>query len=141
MSESIHAMSETKPVPTPNADTQPFWDACNEDRLIVQYCTSCGHVQFYPRALCVKCERRNLDWRDAKPEGTVHSYTVVHRAPTPAFREDAPYVLALIDLADGFRMMMNVIGCDPEEVHIGTKVRIVFEERDGQKLPQAAVTT
>jgi uncharacterized OB-fold protein len=129
-----------KPNPTPNADTSPFWEACNEERLIVQTCQSCGHVQFYPRALCVKCEGRDLDWRDAKPEGTVHSCTLVHRAPTPAFKEDAPYVLALIDLDDGFRMMMNVINCPPESVAIGMPVRIVFEDREGQKLPQAEPT-
>lgn len=127
-----------KPVPTPNADTKPFWDACGEERLVVQTCRSCGHTQFYPRALCVKCESRDLDWREAEPKGTVHSFTIVHRAPTPAFREDSPYVLALIDLEDGFRMMMNIVNCDPETVSIGMKVGIVFEDRDGQKLPQAA---
>jgi len=85
----------------------------------------------------VRCEGRVLDWRDAALAGTVHSFTIVHRAPTPAFRADAPYVLALIDLEDGFRMMMNVVDCDPESVRIGMVVRIVFENRDGQCLPQA----
>ncbi|NKB59061.1 MAG: hypothetical protein GKS00_22260 [Alphaproteobacteria bacterium] len=126
-----------KPVPVPNADTQPFWDACNEERLIVQTCKACGHVQFYPRALCVKCDGRDLDWRDAKPSGKVHTFSIVHRAPTPAFRADSPYVLALIDLDDGFRMMMNVVNCPPENVSIDMAVRIVFEERNGQRLPQA----
>jgi hypothetical protein len=127
-----------KPAPVPNADTKAFWDACNDERLIYQSCVACGHHQFYPRSICVRCEGRALDWRDAKPAGAVHSFSVVHRAPTPAFRADAPYVLALIDLDDGFRMMMNVVDCDPETVHIGMAVRIVFEERDGQRLPQAA---
>lgn len=127
-----------KPAPVPNADTKPFWDACNEERLIYQSCRSCGHAQFYPRSICVRCEGRALDWRDAKAAGTVHTFTIVHRAPTPAFRADAPYVLALIDLDDGFRMMMNIVDCAPESVRIGMAVRIVFEERDGQRLPQAA---
>ncbi len=126
-----------KPIPVPNADTKPFWDACNEERLIVQSCRSCGHVQFYPRVLCVKCEGRDLDWADAEPVGEVHSFTIVHRAPTPAFKETAPYVLALIDLNGGFRMMMNIVDCKPEEVAIDMPVRIIFEERGGQRLPQA----
>ncbi len=130
-----------KPTPTPNADTSAFWEACNEDRLIVQTCRSCGHVQFYPRALCVACEGRDLAWRDAAPTGTVHTFTVVHRAPTPAFKADAPYVLALIDLDDGFRMMMNVVNTPHDEIVIGMSVRIVFEDRDGQKLPQAEALT
>lgn len=126
-----------KPIPVPNADTKPFWDACNEERLIVQKCRSCGHVQFYPRALCVKCEARDLDWREAEPAGKVHSFTIVHRAPTPAFKETAPYVLALIDLEDGFRMMMNIVDCDHGKIAIDMPVHIVFEDRDGQRLPQA----
>lgn len=126
-----------KPIPTPNADTQPFWDACNDERLIVQTCRDCGHVQFYPRALCVKCEGRDLDWREAEPRGKVHTFTIVHRAPTPAFKETAPYVLALIDLDGGFRMMMNIVECDPDSIAIDMPVRIVFEERGGQRLPQA----
>ena len=126
-----------KPVPTPNADTKPFWDACNEERLIVQTCQSCGHKQFYPRALCVKCEGRDLVWREAVPNGTGHTFTIAHRAPTPAFKEDAPYLLALIDLDDGFRMMMNIVNTPHDAISIGMPVRITFEERDGQKLPQA----
>ena len=63
---------------------------------------------------------------------------MVRRAPTKAFRPDVPYVVALVDLADGVRMMMNLRECDPEAVHIGMKVRIVFEQgADGQALPQA----
>ena len=90
-----------KPVPRPNGDTQPFWDACNEERLVYQSCQSCGHAQFYPRSACVKCESTDLAWQEAKPAGTVHTFTIVNRAPSPAFRGDVPYVLALIDLTRG----------------------------------------
>lgn len=128
-----------KPVPKPNGDTQPFWDACNEGRLIYQKCRACGHAQFYPRSACVKCESAELDWKDANPTGTVHTFTIVQRAPSPAFRGDVPYVLALIDLSDGFRMMMNVVDCDPQDVAIGKAVRIVFEQREGQSVPQATL--
>ena len=128
-----------KPVPKPNGDTQPFWDACNDERLIYQKCTSCGHAQFYPRSACVKCESTALDWNDADPTGTVYTFTIVQRAPSPAFRGDVPYVLALIDLSDGLRMMMNVVDCDPQDVAIGKSVRIVFEQREDQKVPQATL--
>ncbi|MEC8202678.1 MAG: Zn-ribbon domain-containing OB-fold protein [Pseudomonadota bacterium] len=128
-----------KPVPRPNGDTQPFWDACNEERLVYQSCQSCGHAQFYPRSACVKCESTDLAWKEADPTGTVHTFTIVNRAPSAAFRSDVPYVLALIDLADGFRMMMNVTDCDPADVAIGKPVRIVYEQRDGQKVPQATL--
>ena len=126
-----------KPVPRANADTRPFWEACNEGRLLYQRCGGCGAAQFYPRSLCARCGASELSWAEAEPRGTVHSFTVVHRAPSAAFKEDVPYVLALVDLADGFRMMMNVVGCDPDAVRIGMPVRIVFEDRAGQKIPQA----
>ena len=73
-------MTEMKPVPVPNADTQAFWDACNDDRLLFQVCEDCGHTQFYPRAICTACESRNLDWRDSAKRGIVHTYTLVQRA-------------------------------------------------------------
>ena len=128
-----------KPIPRPNGDTQPFWDACNEERLIFQRCTACGYAQFYPRSACVKCESVDLEWKEADAVGVVHTFTIVNRAPSSAFRGDVPYVLALIDLADGFRMMMNIVDCDPKDVSIGKTVRIVYEQRAGQKVPQAAL--
>ena len=74
---------------------------------------------------------------EATPAGAVHNFTVVERAPSEAFKPDAPYVLALVDMEDGYRMMMNVVGCDPGIIEIGMAVRIIFEDRHGQKLPQA----
>ena len=128
-----------KPVPIPNADTKPFWEACNREELTYQHCEDCGNHQYYPRRICKQCGSENLEWITASPRGTVHSYTVQHRAPTPAFREDAPYIIALIDMEDGIRMMMNIKNCKPEDVHIGMPVRIIFEERgvERQKIPQA----
>ena len=130
-----------KPIPRPNGDTERFWEACNEDRLIYQNCKSCGHAQFYPRSACVKCESIKLEWLEAEPIGIVHTFTVVNRAPSPGFRSEVPYVLALIDLVDGFRMMMNVVDCDPLEVTIGKQVRVIYEQRAAQKVPQAVLVT
>lgn len=126
-----------KPIPEANADTRPFWDACNRGKLLVQHCRACGHRQFYPRGLCQRCRSQDLAWQAAEPRGSVYSFTIVHRAPTPAFRADVPYAIALVDLADGVRMMMNIVNCDPERVAIGMPVNIVFEQRDGQAVPQA----
>ena len=128
-----------KPIPLPNADTDPFWEACNRESLIYQRCLSCDYHQFYPRRICKLCGSDNLEWTTATLRGIVYSFTVQYRAPTPAFREDVPYVIALIDLDDGIRMMMNIKNRNPEDVHIGMLVRIIFEERgeEKQKIPQA----
>jgi uncharacterized OB-fold protein len=87
----------------------------------------------------VKCESVELEWKEAEAVGVVHTFTVVNRAPSPAFRGDVPYVLALIDITDGFRMMMNIVDCDPADIAIGKSVRIVYEQRAGQKVPQAVL--
>ncbi|MBH1964141.1 MAG: Zn-ribbon domain-containing OB-fold protein [Comamonadaceae bacterium] len=103
-----------------------------------QRCSTCGKSQFYPRSLCRHCRARELKWEQSKGLGKVASYSVVHRAPTPAFRTNSPYVLALIDMDEGFRFMCNVIHCDPASVGIGDTVRVVYESRPGstQKIPQ-----
>jgi uncharacterized OB-fold protein len=69
-----------------------------------------------------------FEWRKSSGRGVVYSFTVVHRAPTPFFRDKVPYVVALIDLQEGVRMMSNIVGCDPAEVKIGDHVEVIFED-------------
>lgn len=128
-----------KPVPKPTFETQAFWDACNRGELLYQKCSACGHVQFYPRSLCAKCHDAGMTWERSQGRGTLHTFSIVHRPPTEAFKPDVPYVLALIDMAEGFRMMTNVVNCDPDSLDIGTPIRIVFERRGEQMIPQAEV--
>ncbi len=128
-----------KPAPKPTSETVPFWEGCNRSELLFQKCRGCGHVQFYPRTRCTQCHGDALTWERSEGRGTLHTFTVVHRAPTEAFKPDLPYVLALVDMAEGFRMMMNVVNCDPESIQIGTPVSITFERRGEQMIPQAVV--
>jgi uncharacterized OB-fold protein len=127
---------DAKPLPRITAETRPFWDGCVQGELRYQQCRACHHVQFYPRVLCVACSSTELSWQPAAGTGTVHAVTVVYRAPTPAFRGDVPYAIALVDIDEGFRMMGNVVGTDPEQVAIGNRVRVVFERRGEIALPQ-----
>jgi uncharacterized OB-fold protein len=134
-------MSEvSKPLPGASPDTRPFWDGCRAGQLLYQNCRSCGRVQFYPRTRCVGCSQPTLEWRRSAGAGTVHAVTVVYRAPSAAFQPDVPYAIALVDLDEGFRMMANVIGCDPETVAIGDQVRLIFEHRGEVSLPQFTPT-
>jgi len=127
---------EPRPLPAVTAETQPFWDGCRQGELRYQVCRACGGPQFYPRALCARCGATALDWCRASGGGTVHAVTVVHRAPSAAFRDAVPYAIALVDLDEGFRMMANVVGADPARVAIGDRVRVVFETRGDVALPQ-----
>lgn len=115
-----------RPYPVPDGDTAPFWAAALEGKLCIQRCRECGRHVFYPRAVCPHCTAAGLEWVDASGRGSIHSYTVVHRAPEE-FRDDVPYVVALVDLDEGVRMMTRITGCEPGQVEIGLPVEVDFQ--------------
>ena len=115
--------------PTPTPESAAYWEACNEGRLVIQRCGACGHHQFYPRLLCTRCMSGDLGWHEASGQGRVKSFTIIRRPVTEAYADDVPYVVALIELAEGPTMMSNVVGCDPESVAIGMEVAVDFERR------------
>ena len=130
---------DSKPIPTPTGETKFFWDACDEERLTYQQCSACDSIQTFPRALCAACGDQALAWKESAGIGTVLSYTEVHRGPSPAFKPDQPYMLAIIDMDEGFRLMTNVRNCAADEVRIDMRVQIRFEPRgdDGRRIPIA----
>lgn len=105
--------------------------------LRVQCCEACGARQFPPRAVCLACRSDRLAWAVTPPHGKIHSFTIVHRAPTEAFKSRVPYAIALVDLAPGVRMMMNVEG-DLSKIAIDMPVDIGFSADEGQPLPIAS---
>jgi len=96
----------------------------NAGMLAYQYCQTCSAAVFYPRVLCPSCGETALEWRVSSGQGTVYSTTTVYR------RREAPYNVALIDLAESFRMMSRVEGLAPEEVRIGMAVRFQVQHPD-----------
>jgi uncharacterized OB-fold protein len=127
----------TLPAPVANADSQPYWAAARERRLVIRKCKACGELHFMPRYLCPVCWSDRLEWVDAKGSGSVHSFTIVRRASDPAFAALVPYAVALVDLDEGPRMMANIVGIDALAVKIGDRVQVTFEDRgNGAMLPQ-----
>ena len=114
-------------LPCPTPESAPFWQGCRDHKLLLQYCAACRTHQFFPRIICANCMSDQLEWREASGRGTVESYTIVTRAVSDAYAADVPYVIALITLAEGPRMMSNVIGCDVDSVKCGLAVEVVFE--------------
>lgn len=131
-------MSGDLPAPIVNADSAPYWEGARRDKLLLQQCADCGAIRFFPRYLCTECGSDNTDWVEASGKGTVHSFTVVHRAAFPEFQAQTPYVVALVDLEEGPRMMTNIVGDGALDVEIGEPVTVTFEARggDGAKVPQ-----
>ena len=92
----------------------------------LQRCPRCGHCQLYARAHCLAC-RGPVDWVTSAGLGTIYSFTVIRQNPSRSFRHLLPFVVALVDLDEGPRMMSNIVGCDPADVVIGARVRVRFE--------------
>jgi uncharacterized OB-fold protein len=129
-------MSEGRTLPRIDADNRPYWAAAAEGRLVIQHCSSCGKPRFYPRLLCPYCHSDEHEWRRSRGGGTVYSYSVVHRAPTPSFAGAVPYVVALIDLDEGVRIFANVLD-EPAKVSIGSRVTVRFRaETDEIGIPE-----
>ncbi|MEP5764184.1 MAG: OB-fold domain-containing protein [Halieaceae bacterium] len=113
-----------KILPRPGDLSAPYWEACREGELKLQRCSGCNSYQFYPRRFCTGCGGRELEWVVASGNGSVASYSVVRRAISDAYT--APYLIALVDLDEGPRMMSNIIDVDVEAVSIGCKVAVDF---------------
>ena len=124
------------PLPRADAQTQAYWDGCAQGELRYQRCAHCGHVQCIPRSLCDRCQSCDLQWNASKREGTVLTFTTVYRAPLPVFKDMVPYVIAIVDLDEGFRVMANALPAVQQgTLGIGTRVRIGFQDVHGMALP------
>lgn len=113
-------------LPQPDLETQPFWDAAREGRLLIKRCTTCAKFHFYPRPFCPYCWSENVEWVHASGRATLYTWSVVYRNDLPPFPERVPYVAAVVDLAEGPRMMTNVVECDFDALSAGMDLEAVF---------------
>jgi uncharacterized OB-fold protein len=120
---------EEKPRPPLRGEEAPYYAAAADGRLVLQRCPSCERIVFYPRTVCPHCHTGSPEWIDASGRGRVYSFSVLHRAGSPGFEADVPYVVALVDLEEGVRMLANVVNVPAEEVEIGMPVTATFERR------------
>ena len=117
-----------KPLPRVDEESRGFWEALARHELWFQRCRDCGTKRFYPRAVCTHCLSSSTEWVRASGRGSVYTFTVTHQNQSPGFREELPYVLAVVELEEGVRMMTNVVGCAPDAVRIGMPVEVVFDD-------------
>ena len=126
------------PAPYVSPETRPFWSATKEGRLVLPFCTACGVAIWYPKAFCSACGSLGVDWREASGEATVYSFSEVHRGEG-AYREAGRFVLALVDLDEGPRMLTNIVDMPAATIAIGQRVRVVFHDAgDEAALPRFA---
>jgi uncharacterized OB-fold protein len=116
------------------ADSQFFWDGVREHKLLIQRCAACGALRHPPRPMCPQCQSLEWDTVESSGLGTVYSCVIPHHPPLPWFPE--PYVVALVDLEEGTRIVSNVVGVAPDAVTVGMAVAVRFEHfDDGVVLP------
>ena len=116
-------------LPTPDTETQPFWDAARDGTLLLRRCNACEQAHFYPRNFCPSCWSEDVEWFEASGDATLYTWSVVYANDLPPFGERVPYVAAVVDLAEGPRMMTNVVDCEPNALAIGMPLTVAFEDR------------
>ena len=113
-------------LPHPDLETRPFWDAAREGKLLIKHCNACKEHHFYPRPFCPKCWSDDVEWVAASGQATLYTWSVVHRNDLPPFPDRVPYVAAVVDLAEGPRMMTNVVDCEFDELTVDMALEAVF---------------
>ena len=108
--------------------TKPFREGTKKQELRIQKCQECGKFYFYPRPFCPHCFSDNVEWTKVSGKGRIYSYTVSYRPSSPAFRDDVPYNISIVELDEGARMLTNVVECSNEDLKIDMPVEVVFEE-------------
>jgi uncharacterized OB-fold protein len=116
-----------RPLPKPTATSAPFWEAAHRKELKLQYCKQCRNFQHYPRPICANCWSDDIEWRSCSGKGHVYSFSICHRHGLPSVTDDAPGVVAIVELQEGVRMTSNIVDCPAGDVAIGMEVEAVFQ--------------
>jgi uncharacterized protein len=127
----MHKVSDGAGLPLPVSDAlnQAFWDAARERRFVIPVCAECGKVMAPPVANCAGCLGTNFEWRPASGRGTVHSFIEYHRAWIPEYEGRLPYIVAIVELDEGPRLITGLVGETSDWVKIGARVRVAYQHR------------
>ena len=130
MSE-IKETAYSKTLPQPSELTKPFWDYCRKHELHMQFCKGCSEWIWYPKAWCPTCGKRDkIEWKKLSGKGMVYSFTIIRQVidNSPAFQNELPFTVGLIELEEGPRLYSKVTGFQPDEMKIGDKVQIYYDD-------------
>lgn len=117
-----------KPLPVPSIESKPFWEAAKAHKLTVQKCDSCSGTWFPPATICPHCGSLEHQWIEVSGQGKVHTFVVFHRLYHKGWDGEIPYTVAVVELAEGPRMMANIIGIPPDKVACEMPVKVVFDD-------------
>ena len=121
------AAAPERPLPTPTRESQPFWDGMREGRFMLQHCSGCGKVRHYPRPVCPNCFSMESNFKEAPLTGKLHTWTVCHHPFNFFFKQQAPYIVALVDMDAGVRVNAPLRSMQASALKIGQKMKLCFE--------------
>jgi hypothetical protein len=124
--------SPAKPKPRPAPESLPYWQAAKEHRLALPKCEDCDKFWFPPSRACPHCLSMNVSFQTVSGRGKVFSFVTFHRVYRPAFAQDVPYVVALVELEEGPRVLTNILGISHEDVRCEMPVEVVFDDYDDE---------
>ena len=129
-----------KPIPVASLESKPYWEGIRQHRLLLPSCEDCAHRWFPPSLLCPNCNSDRTVWAEVSGRGKIFSYVVFHRVYHRGFATEVPYVVALIELDEGPRLLSNIVGTPPDAIACEISVRIVFEDvADDVTIPKFVV--
>ncbi len=116
------------PLPKATPETKPYWDGLRQRRLMIQRCLDCRQAYFYPRPFCPHCRSWHVEWFQASGRGKLYSFVINYRPPPYMGKE--PYVIAIVELEEGPRLMSNLVGVAPDPKLIRCDMPVAIEYRD-----------
>jgi uncharacterized OB-fold protein len=130
-------MNKPKPVPRPAPESAPYWAAAAQHKFEIPHCNACGGFWFPPSASCPHCLSTDFAFTPVSGRGKVYSFVTFHRVYHPAFEQEVPYVVALVELEEGPRLLTNIVGVPPDKVACEMKVKVTFDDvGDGVSVPK-----
>ena len=136
-------MAETKPakpLPRPAPESRAFWEGAAAHRLLLPRCSSCNRFWFPPSERCPHCLSADFAWVESKGKGRIYSFVVYTRVYHPAFADDVPYVVAIVELDEGPRLLSNIVGTPSDKIACDVRVRVTFDDvADGVSIPKFAI--
>jgi uncharacterized OB-fold protein len=130
-------------IPIIDSASVPYWDAARQGRLLIAGCGACGKVHHYPRPFCPHCWSDDVQPVQASGTGTLYTYSTVYANDLPPFRDRLPYVAAIVELAEGPRVMTTIEGAGPDGLRVGMAVTASFRpvDADDPESPYLTVFT
>jgi uncharacterized OB-fold protein len=134
----MHSLTDGVGLPLPVSDelNRPFWEAAREGRFVIPACAECGRVLTPPVANCAACLATRFEWKVASGRGAVYSFIEYHRAWFREYEGRLPYIVAIVELDEGPRLITGLVGDTSDWVRIGARVRVAYQERgEGARVP------